>query len=319
VTAHVSEWRPRLGETDAEVLAFAIPQLRSRFESTTTEILAPIPADHPDPQVRLSVPARGEKKLLVDLATRNAKEFALAAQTKQHERKERASPALEALQKDLRLPALPKRIECIDNSNLQGSHPVAALVVFRNGAPSRNDYRHYNIKTVEGANDYATMKEVVGRRFHKADPATYPDLLLIDGGKGQLNAAREAIQEAGLARQVPLAGIAKRLEEIYLPDDPLPLHISKRSPSLRLLQTLRDEAHRFAVSFHRLKRNKSTLQTALTSIEGIGTGTATKLLKAFGSVKAIREASLEELSAVVGLARATKVHGHFRGAQKAKP
>lgn len=313
VLAHVIELRPKLDENDSEVLAFALYEMRSRFSSTAPEVISPVRINYPDPNVRIVVPVRGEKKLLIDLCVRNAREYAAAMATQKGNRKEKASPVLEALKKDLRLPALPVRIECIDNSNIQGSHPVSALVTFINGQPSKENYRHYNVKSVTGANDFATMEEVVQRRFGGMDEdQPLPQLLLIDGGKGQLNAARQALKRLGLENKLTVAAIAKRLEEVYLADDPLPLHISKRSASLRLIQRIRDEAHRFAVSFHRQQRVRKTLNTALTSIPGIGPKTAERLLKTFGSVKGIREAGEEAIAEVAGKAKAARIIGFLR-------
>lgn len=314
ILAHVAELRQKLDESDAEVLAFAVYEMREKFGSMSPEIIVPIRIDYPEPSTRITVPIRGEKKLLVDLCTRNAREYATMIEAQKAEKRNaKSSPVLEALKKDLRLPEIPTRIECIDNSNIHGSNPVSALVVFVNGKPAKEHYRHYNIKTVVGANDFATMEEIVQRRFsHAADEGQpMPQLLLIDGGKGQLNAARKALELLGLENRLTVAGIAKRLEEVYLANDPLPLHISKRSASLRLIQHIRDEAHRFAVSFHRLKRDKEMLQTELTDIPGIGGKTATALLKKFGSVKRVAEATEGELTEHVGSAKGKIVFSYF--------
>lgn len=222
------------------------------------------------------------------------------------EKRSRQAEVIQILQKDLHLPHPPHIIECFDNSNFQGSTPVASMVRFVNGKADKRNYRHFNIKTVTGPNDFESMKEIVGRRYKKilVEKSELPDLILVDGGKGQLSSACEALKELDLYGKVPIAGIAKRLEEIYYPEDPFPLHISKKSPGLLLLQQIRDEAHRFAITFHRKKRNKSTLQTELDSLEGIGEKTITKLLRQFKSIKKIKEASLEELEEVVGKAKA---------------
>jgi excinuclease ABC subunit C len=230
------------------------------------------------------------------------------------EKKSRQAEVIQILQKDLHLQHPPMIIECFDNSNFQGSYPVASMVRFVNGKPDKKNYRHFNIKTVTGPNDFESMKEIVGRRYRKIlDEGTeLPDLILVDGGKGQLSSACESLKELNLYGKLPIAGIAKRLEEIYYPEDPLPLHINKKSPGLLLLQQIRDEAHRFAITFHRKKRNKSTLKTELDSLEGIGEKTITKLLKHFKSVKKIKEASQEELEELVGKARAIKIKQQAR-------
>ncbi|HLT71523.1 MAG TPA: helix-hairpin-helix domain-containing protein, partial [Cyclobacteriaceae bacterium] len=234
------------------------------------------------------------------------------------EKRSKHNEVLTILQRDMRLPAVPYVIECFDNSNFQGTTPVASMVRFVNGKPDKKGYRHFNIKTVEGPDDFASMKEIVGRRYKRLltenqvetqDLASLPDLILVDGGKGQLSSACEALKELGLYGKIPIAGIAKKLEEIYYPEDPLPLHISKKSPGLLLLQRIRDEAHRFAITFHRNKRSKTTIRTDLESLPGIGRETANKLLKRFKSVRKIKEASLEELEKVVGRRRAEVIKG----------
>jgi len=309
VLSHVAELRNKLDESLGELLTYAVHEIRSRFDSSAPEVIVPVKIEYPDTQVRIMVPVRGEKKLLLDLCTRNAREYGTFSDQRISRRREHSSPVLQSLMKDLRLGAPPTHIECIDNSNIQGTTPVSALVVFRDGRPSKEEYRHYNIQTVSGPNDFASMEEVVLRRYrHAADEdRPLPQLLLIDGGKGQLHAALKSLALLGLEGKITVAGIAKRLEEIYLADDPLPLHLNKRSSSLRLLQHIRDEAHRFAVSFHRRKRDSMTLKSELTSIPGIGDGSARELLKAFGSVKKIIEASEDDLARVVGRSRAQKV------------
>lgn len=213
---------------------------------------------------------------------------------------------IQILQKDLHLPHPPLIIECFDNSNFQGSSPVASMVRFVNAKADRKNYRHFNIKTVTGSNDFESMKEIVGRRYRRIleEEGELPNLILVDGGKGQLSSACEALKELDLYGKVPIAGIAKRLEEIYYPEDPVPLHISKKSPGLLLLQQIRDEAHRFAITFHRKKRDKSTLKTEFDELQGIGEKTITKLLRQFKSIKKIKEASFEELEEIVGKAKA---------------
>ncbi|MCZ8217136.1 MAG: helix-hairpin-helix domain-containing protein, partial [Cyclobacteriaceae bacterium] len=216
---------------------------------------------------------------------------------------------LEILQNDLQLKTLPIVIECFDNSNFQGTSPVASMVRFVDGKPDKKGYRHFNIKTVEGPNDFASMKEIVGRRYKRLieEQTALPDLIIVDGGKGQLSSAVEALKELSIYGRVPIAGIAKRLEEIYLPEDTLPLLINKKSPGLRLIQQMRDEAHRFAITFHRLKRSKVNSSSSLEEIEGLGKKTAEKLIRHFKSLKKIKAASLEELSALVGNSLAEKI------------
>ncbi|HHL51929.1 MAG TPA: excinuclease ABC subunit C, partial [Flammeovirgaceae bacterium] len=255
--------------------------------------------------ITVVVPKIGDKRKLVEMSLKNAYNLKKQHKSKPEAAKTKQLYALEQLQKDLSLTTLPEHIECFDNSNLQGSQPVASMVCFKNGVPSKHDYRKFNIKTVSGPDDFASMQEIVTRRYRRllAEEGDLPDLIVIDGGKGQLNAAVKALKELDIYGQIPLIGIAKKLEEIYLPDDPLPLHISKKSSSLKLLQRIRDEAHRFAITFHRQKRS-STITTKLQELPGIGTHTADKLLAAFRSVKKIKQASQEELARVVGKTRA---------------
>ncbi len=217
------------------------------------------------------------------------------------------------MQKDLRLSAEPRHIECFDNSNIQGSNPVAACVVFRNGKPSKKEYRHYNIKTVDGPDDFASMEEVVYRRYKRllAEEESLPQLIVIDGGKGQLSSALKSLDILGIRGTIAIVGIAKRLEEIYFPEDPIPLYLDKKSESLKIIQQLRNEAHRFGISFHRNKRSKAAINSELESIEGVGEKTARELLKTFKSVKRIKEASIEKLAETVGVAKAKKIYGTF--------
>jgi excinuclease ABC subunit C len=240
---------------------------------------------------------------------KNALELRREIEAANNEKRSKHLEVLNVLQQDMRLPVLPFLIECFDNSNFQGTTPVASMVRFVNGKADKKGYRHFNIKTVEGPNDFASMKEIVGRRYRRLleENQQLPDLILIDGGKGQLSSACEALKELGLYGKISIAGIAKKLEEIYYPEDPLPLHISKKSQGLLLLQRIRDEAHRFAITFHRNKRSKSTIRTDLETLPGIGRETTNKLLKQFKSVRKIREASLEDLEKVVGKRRAALI------------
>lgn len=305
------ELRKKLNESAEEALLFAITALRQEFGSNSSELIVPFPLTFPDESLNVTVPQRGDKKKLLDLSTANAAYYRQSRQTETG--KPKRESVLEILQKEFRLTALPLHIECFDNSNFQGSNPVAALVVFKKGKPLKKDYRHFNIKTVEGPNDFASMEEVVYRRYYKLveENLALPQLTIIDGGKGQLSAARSALAKLHLDGKIPLAGIAKRLEEIYFPDDPLPLHIDKRSPALKLIQRIRDEAHRFAITFHKKKRDDATLKTSLTEIEGIGKKTSELLLKTFRSEKKMQQASFDELAALIGSAKAKKVREHY--------
>ncbi len=301
------ELRKKLNESLEELLVFAITALRTEFKSTSSELIVPFEITLPDESIQITVPQRGDKKKLLDLSVSNA---AYYRSTKESEKgKPKRDHVLQILQKDFRLTSLPVHIECFDNSNFQGANPVAAMVVFKKGKPSKKDYRHFNIKTVTGPDDFASMEEIVYRRYYGLlkENAPLPQLTIIDGGKGQLNAARSALAKLNLEGKIPVAGIAKRLEEIYFPDDPLPLHIDKRSPALKLIQRIRDEAHRFAITFHKKKRDDATLKTSLTDIEGIGRKTGELLLRTFKSEKKIRQASLEEIAKVVGKSKAEKV------------
>ncbi len=288
-----------------ELLAAVVPQLISLNDQEKMTLLSNYSIAGMPENITVVVPKIGDKRKLVEMSLKNAYSLKKQHKSKPEAAKTKQLYALEQLQKDLSLTTLPEHIECFDNSNLQGSQPVASMVCFKNGVPSKQDYRKFNIKTVSGPDDFASMQEIVTRRYRRLleEEADLPDLIVIDGGKGQLNAAVKALKELGIYGQIPLIGIAKKLEEIYLPDDPLPLHISKKSSSLKLLQRIRDEAHRFAITFHRQKRS-STINTKLQELPGIGAHTADKLLTAFRSVKKIKQASQEELANVVGKAKA---------------
>lgn len=300
------EIKKKLDEPDEELLTYALASLQEQTNSSHREVISNLPITLISSEITNTIPKIGDKKKLLSLSLKNALEMQKERELIRGEKRSRQAEVIQILQKDLHLPHPPHIIECFDNSNFQGSTPVASMVRFVNGKADKRNYRHFNIKTVTGPNDFESMKEIVGRRYKKilAEKSELPDLILVDGGKGQLSSACEVLKELDLYGKVPIAGIAKRLEEIYYPEDPVPLHISKKSPGLLLLQQIRDEAHRFAITFHRKKRNKSTLQTELDSLEGIGEKTITKLLRQFKSIKKIKEASLEELEEVVGKAKA---------------
>ncbi len=300
------EVKKKLDEPDTELLSISAVELRQQALSTNNIILSNIPITVLQENIDNVIPQIGDKKKLLGLSIKNALELKKEREIFREGRKSKYREVLTILQKDLQLQQLPVIIECFDNSNLQGTTPVASMVRFIDGKPDKKGYRHFNIKTVDGANDFASMKEIVGRRYKRQidEGEKLPNLIVVDGGKGQLSSACEALKELNLYGNVPIIGIAKKLEEIYYPDDPLPLHINKKSPGLLLLQQIRDEAHRFAITFHRLKRNKGQLTTEIQGLEGIGEKTAMKLLKHFKSIKKIREASLEEIEKVVGKAKA---------------
>ncbi|HMX03247.1 MAG TPA: excinuclease ABC subunit UvrC [Chitinophagales bacterium] len=305
----------KLDETPEELLQIAVMELRLQFESDTPEIIVPFQIEWIDEKLVQTVPQAGDKKKLLELAFKNAmyvREEKEAGKQKREDRNQNTR-VLEAIKADFKLTQLPYHIECFDNSNIQGTNPVASMVCFKNAKPSKKDYRHFNIKTVEGPNDFASMHEIVHRRYKRLieEAIPLPQLIVIDGGKGQLGAAVDALKELGIYGQVAICSIAKRLEEIYFPEDPLPLYINKKSESLRVIQQLRDEAHRFAITFHRQKRSKSAIKSELDDIKGIGRATASNLLKAFKSVKNIRNASIEALSEVVGQAKAQIIIDHF--------
>jgi excinuclease ABC subunit C len=298
------EIRKKLDETDEELLILAISDFRNKFSSTAREIIVPFEINvDTEENIKFIVPKLGDKKNLLELSMKNVM-FFKKSKLEQYEKLNpdaRTERLLLQLQKDLRMNQLPKHIECFDNSNFQGKYPVSAIVVFKDAKPSKKDYRHFNVKTVEGPNDFATMEEAVYRRYKRVmeEEGELPHLIIIDGGKGQLSSAMTSLKKLGISKKVTVIGIAKRLEEIYYPGDSLPLYIDKKSESLKLIQHLRDEAHRFGITFHRSKRDKGTLKSELQEIPGIGTTTLEKLLTKFKSVKKIKEASDEELSSVL--------------------
>ncbi|MGD1891440.1 MAG: excinuclease ABC subunit UvrC [Cyclobacteriaceae bacterium] len=300
------EIKKKLDESDEDILALMIVELRERYLSATKEILTNIKVPVAIEGVRLTIPKIGDKRKLVDLSIKNALYYKRERVNRVQEYQQRVNRVVLKLQEDLRLKQPPMHIECFDNSNLQGSNPVASMVCFKNGKPSKKDYRKFNIKTVTGPDDFGSMYEIVFRRYKRLleEELELPNLIVVDGGKGQLNAGCQALKDLGIYGDIPIIGIAKRLEEIYTPGDPYPLHIDKKSESLKLIQRIRDEAHRFAITFHRKKRSNAALRSELEDIKGIGRKTALSLLKNFKSVKNIREASEEELAKLVGSSKA---------------
>jgi excinuclease ABC subunit C len=303
------EIKKKLDEADEDILSLVVQELRSTHRSSNPEVFTNIPLLVKSDDFENVIPQIGDKKKLVDLSLKNALYLKKEQEIDKEEQKSKKNKVLHIMQENLRLISYPKVIECFDNSNFQGASPVASMVRFVDGKPDKKGYRHYNIKTVFGPNDFASMKEIVGRRYKRImeEEGEYPQLIIVDGGKGQLSSACEALQELGLYGKIPIIGIAKKLEEIYYPEDPLPLLISKKSPALLLIQRIRDEAHRFAITFHRQKRSKATFVTEIENIPGIGKKTADKLLAHFKSVKKIREADLEELIKLIGEKAANKI------------
>ena len=305
----------KLDEPDADILAPLVMQMREEFESESKEILTNVPLpDLPLPGVSIAQPQIGDKRKLLELSLKNVLYLRKEKESMNDRSKDlNEVRIMETIKKDLRLTELPKHIECFDNSNFQGDNPVAAMVCFRNAKPSKKDYRHYHIKTVIGPNDFDSMYEVVHRRYRRLtdEGASLPQLVIVDGGKGQLSMAVKALKDLNLWGQIAIIGIAKRLEEIYVPNDPLPLYIDKKSESLRLFQRMRDEVHRFGITFHRSRRDAGTLKTELTDVKGLGPVTADKLLSKFKSVKKIKELTEPELVAEVGKAKAKILRDYF--------
>ena len=315
IQAHTVELKKKLDETDEELLAIGMLELRTRYESESKEIIVPFELDFSIPNSFFTIPQRGDKKKLLELSERNAKFYRLESK-KQAERvdpERHSKRILEQLKTDLRLSELPQHIECFDNSNIQGSNPVGACVVFRNAKPAKKDYRHFNIKTVEGPDDFASMEEVVYRRYKRLieEGESLPQLIVIDGGKGQLGAALKSLETLGLRGKIAIIGIAKRLEEIYFPGDSLPLYLKKSSESLKVIQQLRNEAHRFGITHHRNRRSKGAIQSELSEIKGIGEKTAKELLLRFKSVKRVKELQLKDLEEIIGFSKAKLVYEHF--------
>ena len=315
-TTQTLELKKRVEETDLDLLTIAISEFRTRFNSVSKEIIVPFDIDWEETGIKFTVPKLGEKKKLLELSQKNVA-FFKREKLEQYEKlnpEVRTERLLTLMMKDLRLNQLPRHIECFDNSNFQGKFPVSAIVVFKDAKPSKKDYRHFNVKTVEGPDDFATMEEAVFRRYRRMleEGETLPQLIVIDGGKGQLSSAMKSLKLLGIETQVTVIGIAKRLEEIYYPNDPYPLYLDKKSESLKIIQQLRDEAHRFGITFHRLKRNKATLVTELESIPGVGRTSADKLLRKFKSVKNIREASETQLMEVLNLKQVQAILAYFK-------
>ena len=318
IRSHTLEIKKKLDETDPQLLELCVVELRQRFNSQSKEVYVPF-AINVEAGVKLHVPKLGDKKKILDLSTRNAKYFRMERfkQAKIVDPARHANRIMAQMQKDLRLVQEPRHIECFDNSNIQGTNPVAACVVFKDGKPSKKDYRKFAIKTVVGPDDFASMEEVVFRRYKRLvkENQPLPQLIIIDGGKGQLSSSLKALDDLGLRGKIAIIGIAKRLEELFYPDDPIPLYLDKKSETLKIIQQLRNEAHRFGITFHRQKRSKEALNTALETIEGIGEKTVVDLLRVFKSTKRIGEASFEDLTKVIGASRAKKIRVHFNNAQ----
>lgn len=313
---HTLELKRKLDETNEELMELAITEMRCRMLSVAKEIILPFRISYPVENLKITVPTIGEKKMLLDLSQRNARFFAMERKVLKSDNPpiNRSQRVLDKLKDDLRLKARPIHIECFDNSNIQGTNPVASCVVFYNGKPAKKEYRHFNIKTVEGPNDFASMSEIVMRRYSRliAENKSLPQLIVIDGGKGQLKAALESLRALDIQSKVAVVGIAKRLEEIYYPEDSVPLYIKKDSESLKLIQHLRNEAHRFAISFHRQKRSGNFLHSELLDIPGIGPKTMELLIKNFKSIQGIKNADQKELSNLIGLAKAQIIINYFQ-------
>ncbi len=314
IRSHTLELKKKLDESDRELLELAIVELRTRFQLQAREIIVPFEVDVEE-KISITIPKLGDKKQLLDLSERNAKYYRLdqLKQIKITDPERHTNRIMEQMKNDLRLPVEPRHIECFDNSNIQGTNPVAACVVFKNGKPSKKDYRHFNIKTVEGPNDFASMEEVVYRRYKRLldENQPLPQLIIIDGGKGQLSSALKSIDALGLRGKIAILGIAKRLEEIFYPGDSIPLYLNKKSETLKIIQHLRNEAHRFGISFHRDQRSKNAIDSTLLHIPGIGEKTMEKLLLAFKSVKRIKETPVEEIEKIIGKDKASKLIKYF--------
>ena len=315
IQSHTTEIKKKLDETDKEILELFIVEIRQRFNSQSKEIYVPFLVDLGE-NIKVTVPVLGDKKRIVELSERNAKYYRQEQfkQIKIVDPDRHVKRIMAQMKKDLRLKEEPRHIECFDNSNIQGTHPVAACVVFKDGKPSKKEYRHYNIKTVEGPDDFASMEEVVFRRYKRllSEDESLPQLIVIDGGKGQLSSALKSLDILGLRGKIAIIGIAKRLEEIYYPGDSIPMYLDKKSETLKIIQFLRNEAHRFGITFHRNKRSKTAIQSELEQIPSIGKQTITTLLRKFKSAKRVKEATFEELKSEIGEARAQKVFSFYQ-------
>lgn len=315
IQGHTVEVKKRLDERPEEILPLVLVEMRERYGDEANEIITDIELGDIFSNLTVTIPQRGDKRTLLELSQRNAKFYML----EKHKQEKLVNPErhteriMETMKKDLRLSEWPVHIECFDNSNFQGTNAVAACVVFRDGKPSKKDYRHFNIKTVEGPNDFASMEEIILRRYQRMidEQSTLPQLVVIDGGKGQLSAAMKSFEALGLRGKIAVIGIAKKLEEIFYPDDNIPIYIDKRSETLKIIQHIRNEAHRFGITHHRNKRSKNALGTELTQIEGIGEKTAQDLLSHFKSIKRLKEASEEDISTVVGNSKAKLIKAYF--------
>ena len=314
IQSHTTEVKKKLDETDRRILELAAVEIRQRFNSTSNEVYVPFKIDL-GTTIKVTVPKVGDKKRIIELSERNAKYYRQEQfkQIKIADPDRHVKRIMTQMQKDLRLSEEPRHIECFDNSNIQGTHPVAACVVFKDGKPTKKEYRHYNIKTVDGPDDFASMEEVVYRRYKRllSEGQSLPQLIVIDGGKGQLSSALKSLDLLGLRGKIAIIGIAKRLEEIYYPGDSIPMYLDKRSETLKIIQFLRNEAHRFGITLHRNKRSKSAIQSELEQIPNIGKQTITSLLRKFKSAKRVKTATFEELQEIVGDARAKKIYQYF--------
>ncbi|HLW41283.1 MAG TPA: excinuclease ABC subunit UvrC [Flavobacterium sp.] len=319
IRSHTLELKKKLDETDEELLTLAIVELRERFKLYSREIIVPFTVELGE-NFKITIPKSGDKKQLLDLSERNARYYRMdqLKQMKIVDPDRHANRIMAQMKSDLRLSKEPRHIECFDNSNIQGTNPVAACVVFKDGRPSKKDYRHFNIKTVEGPNDFASMEEVVFRRYRRLldEGESLPDLIIIDGGKGQLSAALKSLEVLGLRGKIAIIGIAKRLEELFYPGDSVPLYLDKKSETLKVIQHLRNEAHRFGITFHRNQRSKNAIQSSLTKIPGIGEKTMEKLMKEFKSIKRMKETPYEAIEKAIGKSKAQKVLEFFNNSEK---
>ncbi len=315
IQVHTIEMIKKLDESPEELLAMAITEIRQRFESVSSEIIVPFLFDYPIPGLNFTVPKIGDKKKLLELSERNVKYY----QLEKEKQKELVDPEhksrriLDTMMKDLRMTELPEHIECFDNSNIQGDSPVAAMVCFKYAKPDKSEYRHFNIKTVEGPNDFASMEEIIFRRYKRLieEEKPLPQLIIVDGGKGQLSAALKSLHTLGISGKMTVIGIAKKLEEIYYPNDSFPMYLDKKSETLRIIQQMRDEAHRFGITHHRRRREKATMSPQLMEIPGVGSNINQKLLWKFKSVKNIKLATLEEIQETIGKAKGAIVYSYF--------